>query len=235
MSLEKASPPQYEQSEKVDYDVYGDVPPGKGEVSYDSEQFGDVKRGLKSRHVQLIALGGCIGTGLFVGSGAILANSGPASLLLAYLIMSYIIWSIMNCLGEMTTYLPLHGVSPTLFVHKYADVSLSFATGWNYWYAYAFLVPSEVTAASIIIEYWTDVVPKAGWIAIVLVTIVLLNVFFVSAFGEAEFWLASIKVISILGLIVVGIVIFFGGTPTHDRVGFRYWKDGSIPRIHCNG
>jgi amino acid transporter len=235
MSLEKASPPQYEQSEKVDYDVYGDVPPGKGEVSYDSEQFGDVKRGLKSRHVQLIALGGCIGTGLFVGSGAILANSGPASLLLAYLIMSYIIWSIMNCLGEMTTYLPLHGVSPTLFVHKYADVSLSFATGWNYWYAYAFLVPSEVTAASIIIEYWTDVVPKAGWIAIVLVTIVLLNVFFVSAFGEAEFWLASIKVISILGLIVVGIVIFFGGTPTHDRVGFRYWKDGAFREYIVTG
>jgi amino acid transporter len=143
------------------YEVHTDLPlkenrTAAGETVDENEQ---LRRGLKSRHVQLIALGGCIGTGLFVGSGAILSNSGPASLLLAYIIMSSIIWTVMNALGEMTTYLPLHGVSPPLFVYKYADTSLAFATGWNYWYAYAFLVPSEVTASAIIVEYWTDKVP----------------------------------------------------------------------------
>lgn len=212
------------------YEVHTDLPlkenrTAAGETVDENEQ---LRRGLKSRHVQLIALGGCIGTGLFVGSGAILSNSGPASLLLAYIIMSSIIWTVMNALGEMTTYLPLHGVSPPLFVYKYADTSLAFATGWNYWYAYAFLVPSEVTASAIIVEYWTDKVPTAAWIAIFLIMIVLVNVFMVDAFGEVEFWMASIKVVTMLGLIIVGVVIFFGGTPRHDRLGFRYWKNDAF-------
>jgi amino acid transporter len=189
-------------------------------------RFGSTERALKSRHVQLIAIGGCIGTGLFVGSGAILANSGPASLLLAYIIMSFVIWTVMNALGEMTTYLPIKGASPPMFIDRFSDPSMGFAAGWNYWYAYAFLVPSEITAAAIVVQYWTEAVPEAAWIAIVLVTIIILNVFMVKIFGETEFWFASIKVIAILGLIIVGIVIFFGGAPTHDRLGFRYWKNG---------
>lgn len=192
-------------------------------------------RGLKSRHVQLIALGGCIGTGLFVGSGAILHNSGPASLLLAYIIMSFVIWTIMNCLGEMTTYLPLSGASPPMYIHRFADESTAFAAGWNYWYAYAFLVPSEITAAAIVIEYWTDKVPTGAWIAIVWAVIVVLNVCMVKAFGEVEFWFASIKIIAILGLIIVGIVIFFGGAPTHDRLGFRYWKHDAFKEYIVSG
>lgn len=205
--------------------------PGDGDSTDDATKAGtntlvheSTHRGLKSRHVQLIALGGCIGTGLFVGSGQILHNSGPASLLLAYLIMSFIIWTIMNCLGEMTTYLPLSGASPPMYIYRFADQSTAFAAGWNYWYSYAFLVPSEITAAAIVIEYWTDKVPTGAWIAIVWIVIVLLNIFMVKLFGETEFWFASIKIFAILGLIIVGIVIFFGGAPTHDRLGFRYWK-----------
>lgn len=226
-------------TDKNTFQVNSDLPYNEDKITaFDNEQelkYGDVRRGLKSRHVQLIALGGCIGTGLFVGSGAILSNSGPASLLLAYIVMATIIWTVMNVLGEMTTYLPLHGVSPPLFVFKYADTSLAFATGWNYWYAYAFLVPSEVTASAIIVEYWTDKVPTAAWIAIFLIVIVGVNVFMVNAFGEAEFWMASIKIITILGIIILGVVIFFGGTPNHDRVGFRYWKHDAFKEYLVTG
>jgi amino acid transporter len=204
-------------------------------IEQEQQQFGSTERGLKSRHVQLIALGGCIGTGLFVGSGAILSNSGPASLLIAYIIMSFVIWTIMNCLGEMTTYLPLAGASPPMYIHRFADESTAFAAGWNYWYAYAFLVPSEITAAAIVIEYWTDVVPTAAWIAIVWVIIVALNIFMVKIFGETEFWFASLKIIAIIGLIIVGIVIFFGGAPSHDRLGFRYWKHDAFKEYIVSG
>lgn len=184
------------------------------------------KRALKSRHVQLIALGGCIGTGLFIGSGTILSTSGPGSMLCAYIIMSFVIWTVMNALGEMTTFLPIDGASPPMYVNRFVDDSMAFACGWNYWYAYAILVAAEVTAAAIIFEYWTSAVHSAVWITIVLVTCVLLNIIAVSIFGETEFWFASIKIIGILGLIIVGIVIFFGGGPKHDRLGFRYWKNG---------
>lgn len=204
-------------------------------IEQDKQQFGTTERGLKSRHVQLIALGGCIGTGLFVGSGAILSNSGPASLLLAYIIMSFVIWTIMNCLGEMTTYLPLSGASPPMYIHRFVDESTAFSAGWNYWYAYAFLVPSEITAAAIVIEYWTDVVPTAAWIAIIWVLIVALNIFMVKIFGETEFWFASLKIIAIVGLIIVGIVIFFGGAPSHDRLGFRYWKHDAFKEYIVGG
>ncbi|CAB60020.1 plasma membrane proline transmembrane transporter Put4 [Schizosaccharomyces pombe] len=190
------------------------------------KKYGETKRALKSRHVQLIAIGGCIGTGLFVGSGSALSESGPASLFLSYVIMSFVIWTVMNALGEMCTYLPLSGASPITYIERYVDASLAFAAGWNYWYAYVFLVASEVTAASIVIEYWTYAVPTAGWIAILLFLVAVLNSFFVKWFGETEFWFAIIKVIAIVGLIILGVVIFFGGTPKHDRLGFRYWKHG---------
>lgn len=188
------------------------------------DEDGNMHRGLKLRHIQMIALGGCIGTGLFVGSGSALSQFGPAPLLIAYLILSFMIWLIMNILGEMGTWLPLPGALAPHFVLRYLDASLGFATGWNYWYLYAVLVMAEVSAAAIIVEYWTDKVPVAVWITIFLVVIVVLNFLAVLFFGEAEFYFAGIKIITILGLIVVGIVLFFGGGPNHDRLGFRYWK-----------
>lgn len=223
----------HEINEKQQPVYVSDLPTSEKETLIDLGN--GTHRGLKSRHVQLIALGGCIGTGLFVGSGAILHNSGPASLLVAYLMMSFVIWTIMNCLGEMTTYLPLKGASPPMYINRFADESTAFAAGWNYWYAYAFLVPSEITAAAIVVEYWTDAVPTGAWIAILWVIIVALNMSMVKYFGEAEFWFASIKILAIVGLIIVGIVIFFGGAPTHDRLGFRYWKHDAFKEYIVTG
>lgn len=97
--------------------------------------------------------------------------------------------------------------------------------GWNYWYTFAMLLAAEVTAAAIIIQYWTEAVPVAVWILIILLVILALNIIAVSFFGEAEFWFASIKLLAIIGLIILGVVLFFGGGPDHDRLGFRYWKE----------
>ena len=184
-----------------------------------------LERGLKSRHIQFLALGGAIGTGLFVGSGSILSKTGPAPLFMAYLSMMMIVWNIMNNLAEMVTYLPMRGITVPYFVGRFVDPSLAFAAGWNYWYAYAMLVGAEASAAGIVIEYWNPPVNVALWIAIVLVVMLLLNVIAVSFFGEAEFWFASIKLITICGLIILGIVLFFGGGPDQDGIlGFHYWK-----------
>lgn len=184
-----------------------------------------LQRGLKSRHIQFLALGGAIGTGLFIGSGQILATVGPAPLFMAYLVMMVVVWVVMNVLAEMTTYLPLKGISIPYFVGRFVDPSLAFAAGWNYWYAYAILVAAECTAGAIILEYWTHSVPVAVWIAIQLLVILFLNIVAVSWFGEAEFWFASVKLITILGLIILGIVLFFGGGPSHDPLYFKNWQD----------
>ncbi|KAH6900818.1 amino acid permease/ SLC12A domain-containing protein [Thelonectria olida] len=196
-----------------------------------------LERGLKSRHIQFLALGGAIGTGLFIGSGAILARTGPAPLFMAYLSMMALVWVIMNVLAEMVTYLPMRGITVPYFTGRFVDPSLAFAAGWNYWYAYAMLVGAEAVAAGIIIDYWQPPVSIGLWIAIVLVVMLLLNIIAVSFFGEAEFWFASIKLITICGLIMVSIVLFFGGGPDQTGVrGFHYWKDpGAFVEFKAKG
>ncbi|KAJ6446853.1 proline-specific permease [Purpureocillium lavendulum] len=202
-----------------------------------AEQHDQLARGLKSRHIQFLALGGAIGTGLFVGSGAILASTGPAPLFMAYLSMLMVVWNVMNNLAEMVTYLPMRGITVPYFVGRFVDPSLAFAAGWNYWYAYAILVGAEATAAGIVIDYWGANVNIAVWITIVLVVMLLLNIIAVSFFGEAEFWFASIKLITICGLIILGIVIFFGGGPNQTGIlGFHYWKDpGAFVEYKASG
>ncbi|EMG49968.1 put4 Probable proline-specific permease put4 [Candida maltosa Xu316] len=183
-----------------------------------------LERGLKSRHSQLIALGGAIGTGLFVGSGIALTTCGPASLFLSYLIMASVVYFVLQILSEMTVFLPLPGNGPIAFINDYLSPSFGFAMGYNYWYAFSILVAAEVTAAAIVIEYWTKSVPTAVWITILLAFIIITNFLAVQVFGEVEFCVAFIKLICLTGLIILGVVIFFGGAPTHDRLGFRYWK-----------
>ncbi|CAM9015370.1 unnamed protein product [Wickerhamomyces anomalus] len=167
----------------------------------------DLHQGLKARHIQLIALGGCIGTGLFVGSGSTLATCGPAGLLTAYLIMSTVIYFIMNELGEMVCYLPTKGGAISDIAVRYVDESLGFATGWIYYYTFVILLCTEITAAAIVIEYWTDKVHIAVWITIFLVVIIGLNFLAVKYYGEAEFWFASLKIFCIIGLIIAGAFV----------------------------
>ena len=145
---------------------------------------------------------------------------------MAYLSNMLIVWIVMNDLAEMTTYLPMKGITIPYFVGRFVDPSLGFAAGWNYWYAYSILIAAEAVAGSILIGYWTAI-NSSVWITIFLALVLFLNIIAVS-FGEAEFWFASIKLITIIGLIILGWVLFFGGGPNHDRLGFRYWEEAGF-------
>ncbi|KAF7715852.1 Amino acid/polyamine transporter I [Penicillium ucsense] len=170
------------------------------------------RRKLKPRHLQLIGIGGTIGTALYVQIGNNLRTSGPASLLLGF------------GLAEMVTYLPIS--SPFIrFAGRYVDEALGVAAGYNFFIFEAALVPFEIVAISVIVKYWTAVIPVAAMNVIVLVLYTLINVFAVKWYGEAEFWLSLGKVLLSIGLIFYTFIVMLGGNPLGDRFGFRYWND----------
>jgi amino acid transporter len=196
-------------------EMYGDIAT--------AEEYGYVARGLKSRHIQFIALGGTIGTGLFLGIGSALTGAGPLSILLGYTLVGIAVFAMMQCLGEMATWMPLPGAIPQ-FCSRYVDEALGFAVGWNNWYSCAITLCVEISAASLVIGFWNDTISSAAWITIILVFVICLNIFAVAIYGEAEFIFASIKIITIVGLLLMAFILDLGGGPTHDRIGFRYWK-----------
>lgn len=198
-------------------DVYGDI--------QTAEEMGYVTRGLKSRHIQFIALGGTIGTGLFLGIGRAFSTSGPLSLLLGYSIVGLLVFAMMMSLGEMATWLPLPGAIPQ-FATRYIEPAFGFATGWNTWYSNAITLCAEISAAATVIDYWPGArhINPAVWITIVLALILFLNIWAVAIYGEAEFIFASIKIITIVGLLILALCIDLGAG-SQNRLGFHYWKD----------
>lgn len=136
----------------------------------------------------MIALGGTIGTGLFVGSGQTLARGGPLFILLAYLFMSVLVFCIVSGTVTVAAYLPTPGASMNLFGFRYVSRSLGFALGWLYFYSLGILVPYEITAAGLVIDYWKSDINIAVWISIMIVVIVGLNLLPVKFYGETEFW-----------------------------------------------
>ncbi|KAL5530454.1 hypothetical protein ACEPAF_6712 [Sanghuangporus sanghuang] len=195
----------------------------------------DLKRQLKNRHIAMISIGGVIGTGLFLGTATSLRNGGPLGLLLGYLVVGSICFSVMISLGEMVAYLPIPGGHIKL-AERFVDPALSFTMGWNYWYNWTIILPAELVAAALLMSYWKsdDEVNSAVWITMCLVIVIVINLFGAGVYGECEFIFASIKVITITGLIILGIVIDLGGGPNHDRIGFRYW-DHPGPFVQFNG
>ena len=145
------------------------------------------KRGLKARHAQMIALGGTIGTGLFVGSGATLARGGPAFILVTYLLLSVIVYFVVAAITEVATYLPIAGGTMSYYGHRNVSNSLGVAMSILYWYSLGILVPYEITAAGLVIGYWDSPINIAVWITIFIVVIVALNLLPVQYYGETEF------------------------------------------------
>lgn len=183
-------------------------------------------RGLKARHITMIAIGGAIGTGLIIGTGSALARAGPGSVFIAYTIIGFVVFLVMAALGEMAAWLPMSS-GFTGYATRFCDPSLGFALGWCYWFKYIIVTPNQLTAAALVIQYWVDrkKVNPGVWITVFLVVIVVINYFGIRFFGEFEFYLSSIKVITICGLIILSLVIALGGGPDHDRRGFRYWSN----------
>ncbi|KAJ3495530.1 hypothetical protein NLG97_g3329 [Lecanicillium saksenae] len=159
-----------------------------------------LSRELKGRHLQMIAIGGSIGTGLFVASGIALFQSGPASMILAYLFVGGIQFCIMQSLGELCVAFPIAG-SFSVFSTRFLDPSWGFAMGWNYAFQWLFALPLEIIAGALTIQYWNDQLSKAIFVTIFLVLIAVINLVGIKGYGEAEFILSTVKVTAIVGFI----------------------------------
>ncbi|MCG0731627.1 amino acid transport protein [Lactiplantibacillus plantarum] len=172
-----------------------------------------LSRGLKSRHVQLIAIGGTIGTGLFLGAGQSIHLAGPA-ILIAYLVTGLVCFLLMRALGELLLS-DLHTHSYIDFIKQYLGDKTGFVAGWTYWVCWITIAMAEITAAGEYMQFWWPKLPQ--WLPglIILILLLGLNSINVSAFGETEFWFAIIKIAAILALIAVGIgmVLFSVKTP----------------------
>ncbi|KAJ5938216.1 hypothetical protein N7454_004558 [Penicillium verhagenii] len=183
-----------------------------------------LQRRLKSRHLQMIAIGGSIGTGLFVGSGTVLATGGPASVVIAYVLIGCMLYNTCHALGEMAVLFPVSG-SFSHYSTRFLDPAWGFAMGWNYAMQWLIVFPLEIVAASITIDYWSPGVSNAAWVIIFWVVIVAINLFGVRGYGEAEFVFAAIKVTAVIGFIILGIVINCGGGPEGGYIGGAYWHN----------
>ncbi|KAK9251688.1 general amino-acid permease GAP1 [Lipomyces tetrasporus] len=181
-------------------------------------------RSLKGRHLQMIAIGGSIGTGLFVNSGKALNGGGPASLLIAFGIIGLMLYTVVHALGELAVTFPVSGSFST-YSTRFIDPAWGFAMGWNYAMQWLVVFPLELVAASITLQYWNVNVNNAVWVAIFWVVIVVINFFGVKGYGEAEFIFSMIKVIAVIGFIILGVVLVCGGGPVGGYIGGRYWQE----------
>lgn len=185
-----------------------------------------LQRGLKNRHVQLIAIGGAIGTGLFLGSGHSIALAGP-SILFAYMITGTICFLMMRALGELllsnTNYHTF-----VEFIQEYMGDKIAFITGWTYWFCWVSVAMADITAVGMYVQFWLPHIPLWVPSAVVLVLLVLMNLFTVRLFGELEFWFALIKVAAIVALILVGLYFIIQGHPTTNGVAAfsNIWSHG---------
>ncbi|EXJ91825.1 AAT family amino acid transporter [Capronia epimyces CBS 606.96] len=183
---------------------------------------------LKQRHLQMIAIGGSIGTGLFVGSGSALATGGPASLVIAYGLIGIMLYCTVHALGEMAVLFPIAGAF-SVYSSRFIDPAWGFAMGWNYALNWLVTLPLELTAASITISFWAgarDVNP-AAWVILFWAAVVMINFFGVRGYGEAEFVFSIIKVVAVIGFCILGIIIAAGGVPGSPQgyLGAHYWYD----------
>lgn len=190
-----------------------------------------LKRDLKARHLAMIAIGGSIGTGLFVASGATVAQAGPGGALLSYAIIGVMVYFLMTSLGELAAYLPVSGTFAT-YGARYVDEAFGFAIGWNYWYNWAITVAVDLVAAQLVISYWFDAGAYSWlWSLLFLSIIFCLNYISVKGFGEAEFWFSLIKVVTVIVFIIVGLLMIVGILRGGESTGLQNWTVGDAPFV----
>ncbi|MFF5715706.1 amino acid permease [Streptomyces buecherae] len=200
------------QPPPVRVDGAKDAPGAPGDASGDG-----LKAGLKNRHLSMIAIGGVIGAGLFVGSGAGIAKAGPG-ILISYAIAGLLVVLVMRMLGEMAAADPTSGS-----FSAYADRALGrwagFTIGWLYWFFWVVVLAVEATAAAGILTEWVSVIPQWAWALLVMVVLTATNLASVGSYGEFEFWFAGIKVVAIAAFIVIAGLAVFGVLPDTEAVG----------------
>ncbi|EXJ80705.1 AAT family amino acid transporter [Capronia epimyces CBS 606.96] len=211
---------------------YGDGDGDHGAVDDDTYhiQADRLARRLSARQVQMIAIGGTIGTGLFLGTGKSLATGGPASTLIAYAIVGAIVFVTMLSLGEMAAFVPVAGSFCT-FAGRFVDDALGFALTWNYWFNDAVSTASDIIALQLLLQFWTDNFPGWAISLIFLVVVIALNLCPVGVYGEVEYWLSLLKVVTIVIFIIIGIVVNCGGNRDHHYIGGHNWYIGDAPFV----
>lgn len=191
-----------------------------------------LKRRLKNRHLQMIAIGGSIGSGLFIGSANNYQTGGPAAVVIGFSVMGILLFCTMHALGELAVRYPVSGAF-SIFSSRFIDKSWGFAMGWNYALSQLVTVPLELIGTAMTISYWQSDNNGAvlrqnasGWVALFWSLILMINVFGVRGYGEAEFILSIIKVMAVVGFCIFGIIQAAGGTP-----GVPGWTQDGKP--HC--
>ncbi|KAJ5908124.1 hypothetical protein N7495_000806 [Penicillium taxi] len=200
------------------------------------EQLGEIQnfeQGLKQRHIQMIALAGTVGTGLFLSSGKAIATAGPLGAFLGYGIIGCAVSSVVFGVGEMGSLAPLNG-GIIRYAGLFCDPALAFADGWNQVYADIVSIPAEIVAASVIVEFWITV-NNAIWISVFSVLMLSTALMFVRVYGELEFSFSILKIMLIIGINIMALVITCGGGPDHQSIGFRYWHSPTGPFVQHLG
>lgn len=182
-----------------------------------------LRKSLKNRHIQLIALGGAIGTGLFYGSSESIALAGP-SILFAYLVGGLAIFMIVRALSEMSVEDPRAGAF-SYYATRYWSKRAGFVSGWNYWFNYILVSMVELSVVGSFVNYWFPAIPQWVSAAVFLVVIAAANLLGVSKFGEFEFWFAIIKIVAVVAMIAGGLAVLAAGLPTDSgiRASFANW------------
>ncbi|CAI5759917.1 unnamed protein product [Candida verbasci] len=207
-------------------------PPVKNNNNKDLEFYNDegirqdesaapLKQNLKKRQLQMIALGGCVGSGLLVASGLALQN-GPLALVIAWLIVGSFLYCTMQSLAELCSYLPVSGSFAT-YSARFIDSSWGFAMGWNYALFWVIVLPLELVASSMTINFWQSNINSVVWVAVFYVLIFLLNLCGNKGFGEFEFIASIIKLLGVVGFNILAIIIICGGTGNQGYIGGKNW------------
>ena len=185
---------------------------------------GSLKRGLKARHVQLIALGGIIGSGYFLGTGLLIHDNGPAAII-SYLLGGLIVYMVMVCLGELAANRPVEG-SFVAYASEYISPTVGCGVGWSYWLTWVTYVPTEMLAAGFVMHHFAPVLSDFQWAMAFGALITAMNLMHVGAFGEIEFWLALLKILAIGMFVILASLIWAGAIGPQGYVGDAIIREG---------
>ncbi|EOR10199.1 amino acid permease [Acinetobacter genomosp. 15BJ] len=196
-----------------------------------------LKRAMSTRHLVMLSLGGAIGTGLFLGSGEVIAQTGPVGAIIAYVLGGLIAYMVMLCLGELAVHMPVAG-SFGAYAQKYIGPGTGYMISWVYWLTWTATLGTEFTAAALLMQEWFPHISMWIWTIIFAVTILGLNLTSTRMFAESEFWLALVKVVTVIAFIILGLMAIFGFIPFqgyesaplfHNLTAHGWFPQGLIP------
>ncbi|KAI0429357.1 amino acid permease/ SLC12A domain-containing protein [Xylaria sp. FL1042] len=192
-----------------------------------------LQRGLKSRHLQMIAFGGIVGASIWYGTGSAIAYSGPVGALISFIVIGVDVFFVMQSLGEMSTLFPVQGAFIEL-AGRFIDPAFGFSLGWNYWYQWVTNIANDYNNISLILGFWETPIPSYGWILIFWALFQGTSLLGIVFYGEMEFWLASWKLFTVIGGFLVAILVNTGAIGG-EYIGFRYWRDPGAIAHGING